>query len=101
MFTYSDVTNPVYANAAGTAINVMVFFDHLKEVVQFTASRDDVEEHGREIFDLASAGEFGPVGDYVAPFIPPKQKVLNTDSLAQALVDAGKLTQQQVDAAKK
>lgn len=33
----------------------------------FTASPDDVEEHGRELFARATEGAFGPVADYIAP----------------------------------
>lgn len=33
----------------------------------FTASPDDVEEQGRELFKRAQAGEFGQV----APYVPP------------------------------
>lgn len=41
-------------------------------LIPFTASPQDVEAHGREIFKRIVAGEFGPVADYVPPPPPPK-----------------------------
>ena len=37
----------------------------------FTASPDDTESHGQEIFAAAVAGEFGEVAPYAAPVIDP------------------------------
>jgi hypothetical protein len=34
---------------------------------EFGADPNDVEEHGRQIFEKAKAGDYGTVGDYVAP----------------------------------
>ena len=33
----------------------------------FLANPNDVEEHGRQIFEKAKAGDYGTVGDYVEP----------------------------------
>lgn len=35
--------------------------------IPFTASPEDVEASGRELFARAKAGDFGPVADYIAP----------------------------------
>lgn len=35
--------------------------------IPFTASPNDCEEHGRELFEQAEAGEFGEVAAYVEP----------------------------------
>jgi hypothetical protein len=35
--------------------------------IAFSASPDDVEGHGRDLYARALAGEFGPVADYVPP----------------------------------
>lgn len=35
--------------------------------IPFTASPDDVEDHGREIHAAAEAGDFGPISPYVEP----------------------------------
>lgn len=64
---YSSATSPVWQNAERSMITLMVKFDNLPEAVPFAASPDDPEEHGRELFYLANAGEFGPVAAYVPP----------------------------------
>lgn len=61
---YGDVTNPKWANADHTMINMDVFFFPLNETVPFTASPNDPEPHGRELFERAVAGEFGPIADH-------------------------------------
>lgn len=64
--TYSSVSNPRWANAAGTAIDCLVKADHVKFAAPFTASPSDPESHGREIFERCVAGEFGPIADFDA-----------------------------------
>jgi hypothetical protein len=62
----SNAKAPKWANENRTAIDLTVTIDGIGEV-PFTASADDVEEHGRQLFAQASAGDFGAVGDYVPP----------------------------------
>ena len=50
-----------------------VVFDPL-EPVPFTASPNDCEPHGVELYTRAMAGEFGPIAPYVEPPITPVQK---------------------------
>lgn len=61
-----SAANPQWADAAHTMINLDVDFKEIGPV-PFTASADDVEAHGRDLFTRASAGEFGPIAVYVAP----------------------------------
>jgi hypothetical protein len=71
---YSSVTNPTWANAEHSLITCNVNFDAIgdeSEAIPFTASPNDVEAHGREIYQRCVAGEFGPVAAYVAPPPPP------------------------------
>ncbi|EFP3678754.1 DUF4376 domain-containing protein [Salmonella enterica] len=42
-------------------INAMVHFEGFDDYVPFTASRDDMEGHGREIFADLVSGKYGPV----------------------------------------
>ena len=67
MLTLEYAKNPVYLNAEGTFINLTVKFEEFNEEMPFGASPDDCEEHGRELFAKAKAGEFGVVAPYVAP----------------------------------
>lgn len=67
---FTDIRNPHYLNAEGTQIGCNIDFRHLNEgFVFFVANKNDVEDHGREIFDMLVNGNFGPIAPYVAP--PP------------------------------
>jgi hypothetical protein len=68
---YSQVKNPVWANAEHTAIDCEVNFNHLSdEFVPFTSVATDVMEYSKTIFDECVAGNYGPIGEYVAPPAP-------------------------------
>ena len=41
---------------------------------EFGADPNDTEEHGRQIFEKAKAGDYGTVGDYVPPEDPPSEE---------------------------
>lgn len=71
MMTYTEVTNLQYSDEEHTIVNCTVKFDRFDQPVPFTASPDDVEEHGREIFARAQSGEFGAIAEYVPPPPPP------------------------------
>lgn len=45
-----------------TKINLVVKFSHFNEELPFTACENDIEIHGRELYQLAVNGEFGPIG---------------------------------------
>ena len=78
---------PQWANAEKTAINLTVEFEGLGEV-PFTAIAEDPEEHGRELFAKAAAGEFGRVRPYVAPKDPePERKERKRARAVAALAD--------------
>lgn len=61
-----SIRNPRAANANATMIDLEI--DHpVFGTIEFTASPTDVEPRGRELFARATAGDFGPVADYVPP----------------------------------
>lgn len=64
--TYSSVREPRWANREKTAIDCLVYFEHLKSEVPFTASETDAEPHGREIFGRCIQGEFGKISPPIA-----------------------------------
>lgn len=67
---YSQVKNPIWANAEHTMINCEVIFNHFPdEWLPFTADPTDVMEYSKTIFDECVAGEYGEIAEYVAP--PP------------------------------
>jgi hypothetical protein len=75
--TLISARDPSWANAEHTVINLFVKFqenvDQLGEM-EFSAASYDIEPHGRDIFERAKAGEFGPVAEYVVT--PERAKML-------------------------
>jgi len=59
--------SPKWANSEKTMIDLTVKFSHLDNEVPFTASLDDPELHGRELYTKAWNGTYGAVADYVTP----------------------------------
>ncbi len=58
-----------WQNPAHTAILLTVDFEGLGPI-PFSATPDDTEAHGRDLYARALAGEFGPVAECVAPVLP-------------------------------
>lgn len=80
-----ECRNPQY-NAQGT---IDLELNHPEfGWIPFTASADDSEELGRDLFARAVAGEFGPVEPYVAPVPTPEQILAEKKRQRQAIVDA-------------
>lgn len=66
--TINSVRNPVWANSEHTAIDLEVDFDEEDaEYVPFTASVNDPETYGVELYNNAIAGNYGPIGDKPLP----------------------------------
>ena len=82
----TNVTSPEWANAAHTMINVTVAHSEFGEI-PFSASQDDVEAHGREIFADAVAGKFGVIAEYVAPAETPEQIIEGFKAAIQSTLD--------------
>ena len=74
-YTLLDAKNPVWADKEKTTITLDCKFSHYAEIgitenngyASFCAHPDDSEPHGVEILEKAKAGEYGVIGDYVAP----------------------------------
>ena len=60
------ITSPVWADRGHTTINFIVKFSDAETECVFTASADDPESYGREIFEACIRGDAGPVGEYRA-----------------------------------
>jgi hypothetical protein len=87
-------TNPVWADAEQTRIDLTIKWEGIAEEFPFTASPTDTAEHGRAIFAAALAGEFGPVAAYVPPPPAPPPGVPSRITRRQgrlALLDADML----------
>jgi len=70
MFTLQYAKDPVYNNEEGTAILLTIKWEEFVEEMPFGATAWDPEEHGRDLYNRAKAGEFGEIAPYVAPIIP-------------------------------
>jgi len=68
---YTNVKNPIWANAEHTVIDCEIDFDDVKdEFVPFTANPLDTSNPAsKQIFDQCVAGDYGVVAEYVPP--PP------------------------------
>lgn len=80
-----NARNPAY-NVFGT-IDLEVETDRFGWV-PFTASPDDAEDFGRELYARAIAGEFGAVADYVPPPDPQPPTQAELDAIADEVADA-------------
>lgn len=65
------VRAPKWSAADLSTIDCLVTFEHSPSEVPFTASAQDSEAHGREIYKRIVSGEFGEI----APFAPPPPRV--------------------------
>jgi hypothetical protein len=61
--------DPVWSDAEHTSITLFIKLDGFPEELPFTANPNDPEQHGREIFAAALAGDYGSVREY-APYVP-------------------------------
>lgn len=73
--TLLGAKSPVWANEEQTLIELQCKFSHYESLgltendgyYPFTASPNDAEAHGRQIYANAVNGDYGTVGAYVAP----------------------------------
>lgn len=93
-----NASRPRHLAGDTESVTLDVLFSHLPEHVQFTARKDDPEEHGRELYSRAVFGEFGDITVISPP--PPteaQQQARLNDELKRAaavmapLEDADKL----------
>ena len=85
---YSQVKNPIWANAEHTCIDCEVDFGHLNEdFVPFTANPTDVMEYSKTIFDECVAGQYGEIAEYVAPPPPPAPSEPTKEELMAKLLE--------------
>jgi len=64
--------NPRHVVSDERSITLDVLFAHMPEAVQFSARKDDPEEHGRELYSRAIFGEFGDIAVITPP--PPTEE---------------------------
>ena len=59
--------NPKWVDEAHTSIDLTVRFEEIDEDLPFSATLNDTEEHGRDIFKRAKNGEFGDIAEWTPP----------------------------------
>lgn len=77
--------NPVFVSEDGQHIDLIVKFVEFPMELPFTASANDIEEHGRDLHRRALNGEFGPIGAYVPPLPNPEGQPQPISTGAQTL----------------
>ena len=70
MFTLEYAKNPIWSDATGNAITLIVKWVEFNEEIPFNATNYDIEQHGVTLYNRAKAGEFGVVASY-APSVEP------------------------------
>jgi hypothetical protein len=73
MLTLEYAKDPVYGDATGNNIQLIVKWEEFSEEMPFGATTYDPEAYGVELYYRAKAGEFGAVAPYVVP-IPTAQQ---------------------------
>ncbi|WP_426781106.1 phage tail protein [Pseudomonas syringae] len=87
MSTVLSARNPYWSSQARTTIELMVVFEGLVEThgeLPFTASPQDPEPHGVELYERALAGEFGPVQDTPVELVRVQVMCIRGDRSAAA-----------------
>jgi hypothetical protein len=78
----TSLKNPVWINAEQTAIDCRITTSQFgTEELPFTANKNDVEPHGRAIFNDIVALKYGPISAYVAPPKPEQPAVAGAQTL--------------------
>jgi hypothetical protein len=75
-----NITNPrnlIWSDESGDSVDLIVDIEGVGEA-PFTASKNDPEPHGRELFERAVSGEFGAIQDYVPPLPPTTEQLAYT-----------------------
>ena len=66
---------PRWSDAEHVGIDLIICWDEWDEDLPFTAFATDPEEHGRQIYQLALAGEYGVIAEFVPPAPPATAEV--------------------------
>jgi hypothetical protein len=65
MFTLEYAKNPSYQTKDHSCIEITVKWEEFNEEMPFGAMANDIEQHGRDLYNRIIAGEFGEIAPYV------------------------------------
>jgi len=80
MFTLEYANTPVYGNAEGTNIQLVVKWEEFNKEMPFAATSFDPMPHGVDLYNRAKAGEFGLIAPWVDPEIASEPQPTTTGS---------------------
>lgn len=83
----TSAKNPKWANSEHTLIDLIVSHE-LYGDIPFSASPNDAELHGVDLFNAAMAGDFGTISPFVEPDKTPEQIIADLESAVQAHLNA-------------
>jgi len=66
---------PQWCDAEHTGINVLIRWDGWDAELPFTATKDDPEAHGQQIYQNILAGVYGEIAEFVPPPAPTKEEL--------------------------
>lgn len=75
------IIRPVWGDPEHTIINCMVRFTGNDEFFPFTAIQDDIESHGRLVFDACMRGEGGEISEYTPELTSDMARVLKNGEI--------------------
>jgi hypothetical protein len=81
MFTLQYAKNPFFQTEDHSCIHVTVKWLEFAEEMPFGAMANDVEAHGRDLYNRTIAGEFGQI----APYVPPSESTQPNTTGSQTL----------------
>lgn len=85
---FTSVSSPVWANQEQTEINCNVTTDYFgDEILPFTASPNDCEVYGQQLFTNLVGGIYGPIAAFI-PTPPPVITAEQNKSIAVAKLKA-------------
>jgi len=66
---------PQWCDAEHTGVNVLIRWDGWDAELPFTATKDDPEAHGQQIYQNILAGVYGEIAEFVPPEPPTAEEV--------------------------
>ena len=83
---YEYVKNCKFCSESTDHIDCIVKFSHFDEELPFTASKNDTQTYGREIYARIMSGEFGDIAPFVPRVITQEEKEQNARYLRDQLL---------------
>ncbi len=80
-----DVKNGVYSNAEGTSITCEILIASRGDYIKFTATKNDIEDHGRRVYEELVSGRWGHVDAYIPPYTEDQEFAIQEAKLIKQI----------------